>query len=100
MKRLLYIILLCVWSCGFSATSDNFIEIVSKADNKFIKYDLLIGEMLVCRYSDDMSQTLQLQYRDFKTVAVSAEGSTDDFVERLIALSGADDLVSSSPRSA
>jgi hypothetical protein len=65
---------------------DNIIEIINKANNKFIKYDLETGQTLICHYSDNAARTLELGYEDFRTVNIPVGTSEDDIVERLIAL--------------
>ncbi|GHT24742.1 hypothetical protein AGMMS4957_18280 [Bacteroidia bacterium] len=63
---------------------DNIVEIVNKESSRFIKYDLQTGEMLVCRYSDNVEKTLQLTYEDFRTISVNTAGLSEDGVVEAI----------------
>jgi hypothetical protein len=65
-----------------SKQGNNFIEIVSQADKKFIKYDLETGQTLIADYSDNAANTLQLTYKDFRKIPVSA--TTDDDIVKAV----------------
>jgi hypothetical protein len=63
---------------------DNIIEIISKADSRFIRYDLSTGELLVCSYSDDAARTLELSYEDFQKITINTAGKSEDEIVRAV----------------
>ncbi|MDR2410535.1 MAG: hypothetical protein LBE13_20830 [Bacteroidales bacterium] len=63
---------------------DNIIEIVSREHSRFIKYDLVTGQTLICNYSDDAAKVTSLGFDDFRTISINTAGATDDIVVAVV----------------
>jgi hypothetical protein len=73
---------------------DNIIEIISKPDSRFIKYDLETGQTLISRYSDDAARTLELSYEDFQKITINTAGkSEDDIVKAVVSVAKGESLL-------